>query len=67
MTHLDSILPLGEVGLLLRRLECLAGRFVLGQPPPDGAGLLGAEVERQVLLAFIENAELLALGRVDDG
>lgn len=40
---------------------------MLGQPPPDSAGLLGAEVERHVLLALVEEAELLALSGIDDG
>lgn len=39
---------------------------MLGQPPPDSPGLLGAEVERQVFLALVEDAELLALSGVDD-
>lgn len=66
MTHLDSILPLGEVGELLLCLKSLPCRLVLGQPPPDGTGSLGAEIERKVLLALVEDAELLALGSVDD-
>jgi hypothetical protein len=41
--------------------------LVLGQSPADGAGLLGAEVEGQVLLALVEDAELSALVGVDDG
>lgn len=41
--------------------------LVLGHSPADGAGLLGAEVERQVLLALVEDAELGALVGVDDG
>lgn len=56
MTHLDSVLPLGKVGLLLLRLEGLPCRLVLGQPPPDGTGGLDAEVEGQVLLALVEDA-----------
>lgn len=56
MTHLDSVFPLGKVGLLLLRLQSLPCRLVLAQPPPDGTGSLGAEVERQVLLALVEDA-----------
>lgn len=41
--------------------------LVLGKSPSDGAGLLGAEVERQVLLALVEDAELRTLVDVDDG
>lgn len=51
---------------LLALLDSLESRLVLGQPPPDSAGLLGAEVERQVLLVFVEDAELLALSGIDD-
>ena len=42
-------------------------RLVLRQPPPHRSRLLGAEVERQVFLVFVEYAELGALGGVDDG
>lgn len=41
--------------------------LVLGHSPADGASLLGAEVEGQVLLALVEDAELSALVGVDDG
>lgn len=51
---------------LLRPLGDEAG-LVLAQPPADGASLLGSEVEGSVLLALVEEAELLALGGVDDG
>ena len=40
---------------------------MLAQPPPDRSGLLGAQVEGQVFLLLVEDAELLALVRVDDG
>lgn len=66
LTHLDSVLPLREVQSLLALLDSLESRLVLGQPPPDSPGLLGAEVERQVFLALVEDAELLALSGVDD-
>lgn len=67
MSYLDGELPLGEVGLLLLLLEGLAGRLELGESPADGTGLLGAEVERRVLLAGVEEAELSPLLGVDDG
>jgi len=51
---------------LLGLLE-LAGRVLLGQTATDGAGLLWAEVERDVLLVLVEEAELGALVGVDDG
>lgn len=56
MAHLDSVLPLGKVGLLLLRLQSLPCRLVLGQPPPDGTGSLGTEIKGQVLLALVEDA-----------
>ena len=39
---------------------------LLRQSPPDRARLLRAEVERDVLFAFVEDAELRALVGVDD-
>lgn len=65
--YLDSEVPLGEVPLLLLLLLGDEGGLVLGQPPADSAGLLWAEVEWQVLLALVEDAELRALVKVDDG
>ena len=49
--------------LLLLRHQAL---LVLRQVSPDCAGLLGTEVERDVLLALVEDAQLRALVRVDD-
>lgn len=40
---------------------------MLAQPPPDGSGLLWAQVEREVLLLRVKDAELLSLVGVDDG
>lgn len=40
---------------------------MLGEASADGAGLLGSQVERSVLLVLVEETELLALGLVDDG
>lgn len=40
---------------------------MLGQAPPDRAGLFGSQVEGEVLLLLVEDAELLSLVRVDDG
>jgi hypothetical protein len=45
---LDSVLSLGEVCLLLLLLLGDERRLVLGESSADGAGLLGAEVERSV-------------------
>lgn len=39
----------------------------LGEAAADGAGLLGPEVERQVLLGLVKDAELCSLLGVDDG
>lgn len=67
ISYLNSKVPLGEVDLLLLLLLGDEGSFVLGQASPDSTGLLWAEVKRQVLLALVEDAELLPLVEVDDG
>lgn len=41
-------------------------RFVLGQSASDGAGQFRSEVEGQIFLLLIEDAELCALIGVDD-
>ena len=45
--------------VLERWLQTL--RAYLRQPPADGAGALGAEVEGKVLLALVEVTQVLAL------
>ena len=40
---------------------------MLAQPPPDRPRLLGAQIEGQVLLLRVEEAQLLSLVGVDDG
>ena len=55
------------MSLLLGLLDGDKVLLVLGHSPADGAGLLRAEVERHVLLALVEDAELGALVGVDDG
>ena len=40
---------------------------MLGQPSPNSAGLLGAEIEGQVFLSLVEDPKLLTLGSIDDG
>lgn len=67
LSHLDSILPLREVDLLLPLLLRHPGRLVLVESPADGTGLLGAEVERDILLVLVEDTELLPLLGVEDG
>ena len=64
---LDGVLSLGEVCVPLLLLLSDERSLVLGESSADGAGLLGAEVEGQVLLALVEDAELSALVGVDDG
>jgi hypothetical protein len=66
-THLDGVVALGEVPHLLGGLLGDEVDLVLGHSPADGTGLLRAEVERHVLLALVEDAELSALVGVDDG
>lgn len=43
-----------------------SGSVLGGQTAADGAGLLGSEVKRKVLLVLVEEAELSALLGVDD-
>ena len=42
-------------------------RLMLAQTPPDCARLLRAQVQRQVFLVLVEDAQLGALVGVDDG
>ena len=67
LLRFDGEVPLGEVALLLLLLLGDHGGLVLGHAPADGAGLLCTEVEREVLLVLVEDAELCALVGVDDG
>lgn len=55
------------MGLLLLLLLGDARSILLAQSSADGAGLLCAEVEGQVLLVLVEDAQLGALVDVDDG
>lgn len=41
--------------------------LMLRQPPPHRSRLFGAQVKRQELLVLVEDAELGALGGIDDG
>lgn len=52
--------------LLLLLLRHSAG-ILLRQRTADRSGLLGSQVERQVLLLGVEQAQLVALVGVDDG
>lgn len=53
--------------LLLALLLGDEGSLVLGEPSAHGTGGLGAEVEGNVFLVLVEEAELMALVGVDDG
>ena len=64
--YLNGKLPLGEVGLALLGLLQLSRGVLGGQTATDGTGLLGAEVERDVLLGLVEETELRPLLGVDD-
>lgn len=66
-SYLDGVLPLGEVDLLLPLLLRLLVGLVLGHAAAHSTGVPGAEVEREVLLVLVEQAELGALVEVDDG
>lgn len=65
-SYLDGELPLREVHLALLGLLQNPRRVLLGQAAADGTGLLGPEVEGQVLLVLVEEAELGPLLGVDD-
>lgn len=67
LLRLHRILPRREMGDSLLLLLCHSTGILLGQSSTDRAGLLRSQVERQVLLALVEQAELVALVRVDDG
>lgn len=66
-SYLNGVLPLGEVDLALPLLLSDEGGLVLGESSADGTGLLGSEVEREVLLVLVEQTQLSALVGVDDG
>ena len=67
MSYLNGKGPLREVLLALLGLLQLPRGIGLGETATDGARLLRSEIERQVLLVLIEEAELGALLGVDDG
>ena len=66
-TYLHCELSLRKVCSLLLVLGSLQAALVGGQSPPDGTGLLWAEIERNVFLSLVEETELVALLKVDDG
>jgi hypothetical protein len=64
--YLDSILSLRKVSRPLLRLQQCLLALVLAQASSDGTGLLWSEVEREVFLVLVEEAELCSLVGVDD-
>lgn len=64
---LDSKLSLGEVCLSLLLLLSDSLRVLGRQSPTNSTGLLGSQVEREVLLLCVELAERVALVGIDDG
>jgi hypothetical protein len=58
---LDGVLSLGEVDLLLLLLLGDETGFVLGESSTDGTGVLGAEIQRSVLFALIEESARLLI------
>ena len=66
-THLHSEIPLREVSLPLLLSLCNPILLILRQPSPDRASLLRSEIERHVLLVFIEDSKLRTLVGVDNG
>ena len=66
-THLDSEASLRKVSLFLLLPLRHFLLLILRQSSSDGARLLWSEIERNVFLALVEDAELRALVGVDDG
>jgi hypothetical protein len=64
--YLDGIFPLGKVSRPLLRLQQGLLALVLAQASSDGTGLLRSEVEGEVFLVLVEEAELCSLVGVDN-
>ena len=64
--QLDGVLAHGEGAKPAQRLGALQALLVTGERLADGAGLLGPQVERLVLLVLVELAEVLLLLLVHD-
>lgn len=67
LLRLDRVIPLREMPLPLLLLLRHPAGLLLGERAALGAGELGPQVEGQVLLLLVEDAELVALVGVDDG
>ncbi len=63
---LDSEFTLREMLLLLLLPESLGGSLTWGQAAANGAGFLGSQVQRLILLVLIVVAELFPLCLGDD-
>lgn len=63
----DGVFPHGEMCRSLLLLLGDSAGILLAQSAADGAGLLGSQVEGEILLLLVEETELVALVRVDDG
>ena len=64
---LDSKLPHRKVSVLLKLLLSLLALLGGGESTAHGTRLLGAQVQRHVLLALVEFAQILALLLGDNG
>lgn len=67
LLRLHSIFPRREVHLSLLLLLRDSASILLAQSSPNGASLLGPEVERKVLLVVIELSQSVSLVGVDHG
>lgn len=56
---LDGVFPLGVLGVLADLLQGLARDILGGQSTANGAGLLGTQVNRLVLLALVQLAQVV--------
>lgn len=66
MAYLDSKLSLREMSCTLCDLLQLLAALVCGQASSDSTGLFWSEIEREVLLVLVEEAELRSLVGVND-
>lgn len=65
--RLDSVLALGEVGILLRLLRGLGSLFGSREPAANRARLLRAQIKGQVLLPRVRLPEVLELVLANHG
>lgn len=67
LLSLDGKFPGGKMCLLLLLLLRHSAGILLRQRTTDRSSLLGSQVEGQVLLLGVEQAQLVALVGIDDG